>query len=90
MILLPYERPGSVGDLLATGLNRLGATPVRYGPVRDPEDALAVIEAEHVDVLVGAPAQHSGPGALLGAGTKPAGQNRARYYYPLTTSRMRL
>lgn len=55
MILLPHERPGSVGDLLATGLTRLGANPVRYGPVRDPLDALAVMQANRINVLVGAP-----------------------------------
>ena len=55
MILLPHERPGSVGDLLAIGLDRLGAIPVRYGPVRDPQDALALMQAEKINVLVGAP-----------------------------------
>lgn len=56
MILLPHERPGSVGDLLAAGLTRLGATPVCYGPVRSPGEALAKMQAEGGDVLVGAPA----------------------------------
>ncbi len=55
MILLPFERPGSVGDLLARGLHRLGATPVLYGPVRDPLDALMVIKREKITGIVGAP-----------------------------------
>jgi phenylacetate-coenzyme A ligase PaaK-like adenylate-forming protein len=55
MILLPHERPGSVGDLLSLGLKRLGAAPVRYGPVRDPEQALFIMQAERVNILVGAP-----------------------------------
>ena len=55
MILFIHERPGSVGDLLAIGLGRLGAIPVRYGPVRDPQDALVVMQAEKSNVLVGAP-----------------------------------
>lgn len=55
MILLPYERPGRVGDLLATALGRLNAVPVRYGPVHNPQDAIAVMDSEHCNVLVGAP-----------------------------------
>lgn len=56
MILLPYERPGSVGDLLAIGLDRLGAIPLRYGPVRDPKHALFIMQDKKANVLVGAPA----------------------------------
>ncbi len=55
MILLPHERPGSVGDLLATGLERFGAIPVRYGPVRNLQEALGVMQSDGIDVLVGAP-----------------------------------
>jgi phenylacetate-CoA ligase len=55
MILLPHERPGSVGDLLASGLHRIGAFPIRYGPVRDPKDANAVLKAENATILVGVP-----------------------------------
>ena len=55
MILLPYRTPGSVGDLLAKGLYRLGATPILFGPVQNPRDALAMMLAEKADVLVGVP-----------------------------------
>lgn len=55
LILLPAVRPGSVGDLLATGLERLKAIPVRYGPITDPEQALTFIRTEQVNVIVGAP-----------------------------------
>lgn len=55
MILLPCQRPGSVGDLLAIALTRLGAIPLRYGPVRDPQDALLSMQANNVNVIVGAP-----------------------------------
>ena len=33
LIALPHERSGSVGDLLAAGVRRLGAAPVAFGPV---------------------------------------------------------
>lgn len=55
LVLLPFERPGSVGDLLAAGLQRLGALPVLHGPLRDPQPALAAMSAARVNVLVGAP-----------------------------------
>lgn len=57
LILLPGVRPGSVGDLLAVGLERLGAVPVAHGFVTDPRAALNVMERERIDVLVGVPVQ---------------------------------
>lgn len=55
LILLPCERPGSVGGLLASGLARLGAQAIRHGPVRDPQHVLALIQAEKITGLVAAP-----------------------------------
>ena len=57
LILLPGERPGSVGELLARGLDRLGATPLPYGPVRDVDDALDTLQREQASVVVGIPVQ---------------------------------
>ncbi len=57
LILLPGERPGSVGDLLATGLQRLGTSAVVYGPVQDYPEALEVMVREGIDALVGIPVQ---------------------------------
>jgi phenylacetate-coenzyme A ligase PaaK-like adenylate-forming protein len=57
LILLPGERPGSVGDLLAVGLDRLGARGVAYGPVRDYVHALETMVREQIDALVGIPVQ---------------------------------
>lgn len=57
LILLPGDTPGSVGDLLATALLRLGAQPIQHGLVRDVAATLAVMRREHVDVLVGVPTQ---------------------------------
>jgi len=57
LILLPYERPGSVGDLLSQGLGRLGTRRILYGPVCDPQPALEIIQSEKVTGLVGAPVQ---------------------------------
>ena len=57
LILLPGERPGSVGELLARGLERLGATPLPYGPVRDRAAALDHLVRERASVVVGIPVQ---------------------------------
>jgi Coenzyme F390 synthetase len=57
LILLPGERPGSVGDLLAAALKRLGATPLPHGIVRSLPETLAVMAGEKIDSLVGVPSQ---------------------------------
>ncbi|MGI6732128.1 MAG: phenylacetate--CoA ligase family protein [Anaerovoracaceae bacterium] len=61
LILLPFERPGSVGDLLKSGLERLGAKCVTYGLLkRDCEDAFDVLKLmleKGVTSIVGAPGQ---------------------------------
>jgi phenylacetate-CoA ligase len=57
LILLPAERKGSVGDLLATALTRLGAQPIRHGVVRNLSETVEVIIREGVDSLVGIPVQ---------------------------------
>ena len=55
LILLPGETPGSVGDLLATGLHRIGAVPIKHGPVRDAALTREVAIREAATVMVGVP-----------------------------------
>ena len=58
LILLPGETPGSVGDLLRQGLERLPQVqPIPHGPVRDPMHTLEVMNSQQVDCLVGSPTQ---------------------------------
>lgn len=57
MILLPCERSGSVGDLLATALERLGARPIRHGLVQSLPACFRDMEEGSANVLVGVPAQ---------------------------------
>jgi phenylacetate-CoA ligase len=57
LILLPCERPGGVGDLLATALQRLDAEGIRHGPVRDAPRTLDAIVEHNVNCLVGTPVQ---------------------------------
>jgi phenylacetate-coenzyme A ligase PaaK-like adenylate-forming protein len=57
LILMPGDNPGSVGDLLVKGLQRLNVTGIVHGPVRDAEETLAVIAANKINSLVGLPGQ---------------------------------
>lgn len=57
IVLLPAERPDSVGDLLSKGLQRLGAEAIPHGPVLDERRTLEVMFREKVSSLVGIPTQ---------------------------------
>lgn len=57
MILLPCESPGSVGDLLAKAVERLGACPVRHGIVKNIPEALWIISGTRTNIVVGIPVQ---------------------------------
>jgi phenylacetate-CoA ligase len=57
LILLPDKTPGSVGDLLYTGLHRLGNTAIKHGPVKDAAATLSVMTREAITSLVGVPTQ---------------------------------
>lgn len=57
MILLPGERPGSVGDLLAAALMRLDVMPIAHGVIKQLQATIEVIVKEDVNVLVGIPTQ---------------------------------
>ena len=54
-ILFPGERPGSVGDLLAQSLRRLGASPVVAGWPQDPAATAAALREQRPDIVAGAP-----------------------------------
>lgn len=74
LILLPGQRPGSVGDLLRIGLERLGCLPIPYGPLDDETAVLGLIHKMEVNVIVGAPValhrlaarEHAHPALLKG------------------------
>ena len=57
LILLPCETPGGVGDLLRSGLSRLGMEAIPHGPVKDPLQTLQVMHEQQADCLVGTPSQ---------------------------------
>ncbi len=71
LILLPGTLPGSVGDLLVKGLERLGAVGVPHGPVREASQTLEVMEKERIETLVGIPTQVLGLARSSGGRAAP-------------------
>jgi len=57
LILMPGERPGTIGDLLAQALGRMGAHGIVHGLVQDPSQVIHEIVHLQIDSLVGIPAQ---------------------------------
>ena len=57
LILMPGQRPGSVGDLLKKGLDRLGVESHIYGPVDNVNEVLKIITEKNINSLVGLPQQ---------------------------------
>ena len=57
LILFPGTKDGSIGRLLATGLERFGAVPLVYGIVSDYDDLLRFISNREINVITGLPQQ---------------------------------
>ena len=57
LILLPGDKPDSVGDLLARGLERIGVEGIVHGPVQDVRSTVEEIVRRRIDCLVGIPTQ---------------------------------
>jgi len=57
LILMPGERPGSVGDLLIRALGRMDVQGIVHGLVQDPRRTVQEILEGRVDCLVGIPVQ---------------------------------
>ncbi|MFZ1985195.1 MAG: hypothetical protein WAU91_12335 [Desulfatitalea sp.] len=61
LILLPGERPDSVGDLLRKGLARLGVEGIVHGPVQDPAHTLQAI----IDPVTAEPVRRGRTGEVV-------------------------
>ena len=57
LILLPYKTPGSVGDLLKLGLERIGCGVFPYGLIDNYSDICEFISEKKITSLVGNPVQ---------------------------------
>ena len=57
LILFPGEKEGSIGQLLANGLNRFGAVPLIYGLITNFDDMFRFISRQKINVIAGMPGQ---------------------------------
>lgn len=57
LILLPGERPGGIGDLLAKAISRMDAIPIKHGLVHCIPETLEKMAVLEADVVVGTPIQ---------------------------------
>ncbi len=57
LIMLPGERPGSVGDLLKKALAEFGVVGVLHGPLQDVKAAIKILHEEEITSIVGIPVQ---------------------------------
>jgi phenylacetate-coenzyme A ligase PaaK-like adenylate-forming protein len=57
LILMPGGLPGSIGELLVEGLDRMHVEGIVHGPVQDPEHAIDEIRTHRPQCLVGTPVQ---------------------------------
>lgn len=55
LILMPGDRPDTVGDLLVRALERMDVEGIVYGFVHDPVNAIREIVRQQIDVVVGVP-----------------------------------
>ncbi len=74
VVLLPAERPDSVGDLLVRGLRRMDVDALAYGPVTDPVCAAHAVAFFGAHCLIGIPTQvlavaRTRVGAAIGRGS---------------------
>ena len=57
LVLLPGTLPGSVGDLLAKALKKMGVAVISHGPVQSLDETLRIMRDAQVDSIVGSPVQ---------------------------------
>lgn len=81
-ILLPGETPGSVGDLLAAAVERLGGVPLRHGPVADADRSLRRLVDDGATVTVGVPTH------LLALARHPSGKRPLVHSVLLSTDHL--
>ncbi|HHW06457.1 MAG TPA: phenylacetate--CoA ligase family protein [Clostridia bacterium] len=55
LILLPGERPGSIGDLLARAMQNLGVVPIPFGVGHSLAEMLAKLAETQAQVIIGIP-----------------------------------
>jgi phenylacetate-CoA ligase len=74
LVLMPGDRPASVGDLLKRALARMDVQAFIHGPVAHAAAAIEDIQQYKIDCLVGLPAQVNALARCHPAGAIPPGQ----------------
>ena len=74
LVMMPCERPDSVGRLLARGLDRLSVHTILHGPMLSAEAAVNDVLRHQADCLVGIPSQMVALVRHAAAARVPAGQ----------------
>jgi phenylacetate-CoA ligase len=74
LILMPGDRPGSIGDLLVKGLARMDVAGIVHGLATEPEKVIEEIIEKEIDSLVGLPVQVLGLARHPAAARIPAGR----------------
>ncbi len=77
LILMPGELPGSIGNLLVRGLNRINVSGIVHGPVTDTAETINAICRYNIDALVGIPSQVLGIARHPGSSLIPENQIKA-------------
>lgn len=74
LILLPCQKPNSVGDLVARGLARLAVSTVAHGPMQSAAAVVEILLGNSIDGMVGIPTQMAALARYAGALRVPPGQ----------------
>lgn len=77
LVLMPCQKPNSVGDLLSRGLARVPVHPVRHGPMQSPQAVVETVLQEGIDCIVGIPSEMEMLARYPGISEIPRGQIRS-------------
>lgn len=69
MICMPFSGPFGLGELIATAIEELGATPLRVGVGKTYRELKEILDSQQPDTYVGIPGQLCAMLTLLGPGS---------------------
>jgi phenylacetate-coenzyme A ligase PaaK-like adenylate-forming protein len=77
LILMPCDRPYSVGDLISRALTRLSVSPIPHGLLQSPDASVEAVLEHGIDCLVGIASQMAAFSRYSGTARIPPGQIRS-------------
>jgi phenylacetate-CoA ligase len=87
LVLMPCQKPNSVGDLLSRGLARLPVDPIRHGPMQSPQAVVETVLRYNIDCMVGIPSEMAMLARYPGTADIPKGQIRSIWLGTQNTQR---